>query len=68
MDEGDQVKVRAVVVRLLPATVGLACMFIYDWTTSGYQLGWMLLIGAGGFVATRAGIGLFRQRRATPGS
>lgn len=61
-------KVRAVVVRLLPATVALACMFIYDWTTSGYELGWMLLIGTGGFVVTRAAIRLYRQRRATPGS
>ena len=67
MDEGDQVKVRAVVVRLLPATVGLACMFIYDWTTSGYQLGWMLLIGAAGFVVTYAAIRLYRRRQATPG-
>ena len=61
-------KLRAAVVRLLPATVAFVCMLIYDSTTSAYQLGWMLLIGAAGFVVTRAAIRFYRRRQATPDS
>ena len=59
-------RLRAAVVRVLPSVVGLVCMLVYDWTTSAYQLGWMLVAGLAGWGVTVAGIRFYR-RRAAPG-